>query len=303
MFNKSCVLSIQSGGRNQHLRLMYCKEKKQSNDSEDIEHMIQIDDVYYIKYHIDIDANPDQKENAEENDKKLESSSSSLPNILIFQIIPNVENKLVMYPNQYKPEDSTFNKKYIIVEFQSSDKLIRLLDLLKKIEEFKKLVEDGGLTVEERRHFISLLSTDGNSPAGRNTRSSARKSYLKSVKSDQVLLSFPFEATYDELDHAASGLAEANCKFSNGHDCAHLIKSSENFDGTQTFNNVWKHSHIIRGEDYNRLQPEEYLNDSLIDLWMTWYVTCEIFLCVHSSFRLLSVFFMEQDITQRRSII
>jgi hypothetical protein len=157
MFNKSCILSIHSGGRNQHLRLMYRKENKQ-----DIEHMIQIDDVNYINYHIDIDVNPDEK---------LESSNSCLPNILIFQIIPNVGNKLVMYPNQYKPDENKFNKKYTIVEFASSDKLMQLLDLLKKIEGFKKLLEDGGLTVEERRHFISLFSTGGNSHAGKKARS------------------------------------------------------------------------------------------------------------------------------------
>lgn len=46
-------------------------------------------------------------------------------------------------------------------------------------------------------------------------------------------------------------------------------KSKEDTDDDK-FVNVWKHSHIIRGEDYERLNPMEYLNDTLIDLWMTW---------------------------------
>ena len=31
-----------------------------------------------------------------------------------------------------------------------------------------------------------------------------------------------------------------------------------------------KHFLTIRVEDYNRLDPEEWLNDSLVDLWMQW---------------------------------
>ena len=33
-----------------------------------------------------------------------------------------------------------------------------------------------------------------------------------------------------------------------------------------------QHYVTIRVEDYERLEPREWLNDSLVDFWMQWYV-------------------------------
>lgn len=101
----------------------------------------------------------------------------------------------------------------------------------------------------------------------KKTRSSSRHSF-RNVEPDEVVLVFPFNATYEKLDQAADGLTEAN----------DMLVASENIDTEEiddntkhrTFQNVWKHDHTIRGEDYERLKPGKYLNDNLIDLWMTW---------------------------------
>ena len=88
---------------------------------------------------------------------------------------------------------------------------------------------------------------------------------------EEVVLSFPFNITNAELDSLAEDLNEANgilpCQ--NG-EMKKVATVSAAKKGDEVFVNVWKHSHIIRGEDYERLSPGEYLNDALIDLWMTW---------------------------------
>lgn len=156
------------------------------------------------------------------------------------------------------------------------------------------------IELEKKERENSLAS-----PRKRRRRGSKVKT---SSDSNDIMLVFPFGANEEKIDSAAENLIEAqlvldqamdnNC---NSVNIAHARRNSGNETQSPKFKTpiidsdaaeiktdnapieeattadeaktkARAHYLTIRQEDFDRLEPGEFLNDTLIDFWMQWYV-------------------------------
>ncbi len=221
---------------------------------------------------------PDMENGKTDSSRSQEELLGS--SILVLGVEKGADKQLDALSNAYVPDREyektamtkvSMSKGFILIEFHEEEDLRTLLSCMEKDSYLNELVATGFMTIDDKSAFLQSFISHDERPPPRKTRSSAHISYLRPVKEEEVVLNFPFDVTYAELDHLTEGLNEANgiLPFENGK----MKKVSDETaakTGEEKFVNVWKHSHIIRGEDYERLSPGEYLNDALIDLWMTW---------------------------------
>lgn len=85
----------------------------------------------------------------------------------------------------------------------------------------------------------------------------------------ETALVFPSSLLETELDFVSSNLIEPNGKL--GQNFSSMFT---NFANKEKASNGKQKNHIItiRGEDYDRLAPGEFLNDTLIDFWISWLI-------------------------------
>jgi Ulp1 family protease len=92
-----------------------------------------------------------------------------------------------------------------------------------------------------------------------------------SVKSNKVLLVYPFDGREDVIEEAARGLNEASIQIRNGSQIpVQRAANTETESGESQEKSVRAHYLTIRDEDRLRLINEEFLNDTLVDFWMQW---------------------------------
>ena len=194
-------------------------------------------------------------------------------NYLIMRIKPSEENGLVIYSNAYLSDEKVVAKegkaekrKYIVVEIPERKALSSFISKMSDNEHLGPLIHTNhSLNEEEIKPFIQSLL-----PQKRKTRSIARR---KQYKEDETMLVYPFFATDEELDSASDGLTEASNRLSSTADAIIIDKTSVLTcrDQISDTSAIYKtHMVTIRGEDYDRLVPCEFLNDTLIDFWMKW---------------------------------
>ena len=110
-----------------------------------------------------------------------------------------------------------------------------------------------------------------------------------------MLLVYPFAENTKVIDAAARGLTEANCAFLKADNLMSYDESESSSMEVESKPSVLSESEgatlaamvenppalaantnqrgdfvMIRVKDYDRLDPGEWLNDSLIDFWMQW---------------------------------
>ncbi len=291
VYTDSCQLKFQLSSCEPWIQLNFIKKSKKADRQE---HKIYMDkDIKELKYSISSESEKpyevetdkeeavhgDEENNDEcmrsegsdsddkqistsavyDESKKIRKDKIAIDNVLALVVERNSENGLNCLSNTYKPnQDKDISKKFIVIEFLNRDDLQFLLNRISNNQFLQTLIKSGNVSKDGRDEIIESFKIE-------DEKQRHKKSYLRRVKPDDVILHFPFDATYQELDEAASELTEAN---------GLLTICEEKSDNCQkqndTFDNVWKHNHILRGEDYVRLKPGEYLNDVLIDFWMTW---------------------------------
>ena len=125
------------------------------------------------------------------------------------------------------------------------------------------------------------------------TPKKSQSSFLAERKSDFILLVYPFAGDRNEIEAAAKGLNEASgitlsdsgstssdevdadtsvnpSKSAASGQASRLIDDSKKPDAAKGKMRQRAHYVTVRVEDYERLEPMEWLNDSLVDFWMQW---------------------------------
>lgn len=99
---------------------------------------------------------------------------------------------------------------------------------------------------------------------------------------DFILLVYPFAGDRIEIEAAADGLNEASGNNRFAFDNTRCPLNEESGQASETMDNCWKtdatrerlcqkgHKVTIMVKDCKRLEPTEWLNDSLVDFWMQW---------------------------------
>jgi hypothetical protein len=89
---------------------------------------------------------------------------------------------------------------------------------------------------------------------------------------NKLLLVFPFDVDEESLSEASRGLLEL------GGDLLGVVEDEPSVEDQLDEDDVTRrtkkpprtHHVTIRDEDYERLSPGQFLNDTLVDFWMRW---------------------------------
>eukprot|EP00586_Coscinodiscus_wailesii_P008142 CAMPEP_0172521924 /NCGR_PEP_ID=MMETSP1066-20121228/292848_1 /TAXON_ID=671091 /ORGANISM="Coscinodiscus wailesii, Strain CCMP2513" /LENGTH=710 /DNA_ID=CAMNT_0013304887 /DNA_START=982 /DNA_END=3114 /DNA_ORIENTATION=- len=221
---------------------------------------------------------------------------------IAMRVKPNEKNKLAKFLNsteQISPfslSHSTSSSEVLIVaELRSNEQFKQVRTKITHNNSLLRhfLVDTDGLKAEETNSFTAALKNAKkkenedriSSTKKMRTRSRTRALFYQDAKQDgdssRLLLVFPFTVDKELMEDAAKELNEPRGYFV-GQDEQNEKGVSEALDTSEETmancstsaesgaNKVRKHYLTIRGDDYNRLDPYEYLNDTLIDFWMQW---------------------------------
>uniref|UniRef100_A0A7S3V8R4 Ubiquitin-like protease family profile domain-containing protein n=1 Tax=Chaetoceros debilis TaxID=122233 RepID=A0A7S3V8R4_9STRA len=273
VFSDSCSLAYQPGGREPYIMLEY----KKSNGEVRVQHKFDTDVIREFKYYTPVE---EEDENVDLNGAKSKSNLC----YLVFRVDPTDENNLSQYSNAYLGKDKmeTINtdsdkkilkKRYLLIEIDDVQAYRNILEMVKDIELVHALLStcstgsSGQLNPRERDEHIIALSTEKKSK--RDSRATKKRhQYL----TEETILVYPFEAKPTELDSVAEKLIEASGRLKKT-DTTTMFEKRCNKIGREDVVAVpigKTHMVTVRGEDYERLEPYEFLNDSLIDFWMKW---------------------------------
>lgn len=106
--------------------------------------------------------------------------------------------------------------------------------------------------------LIKNSREESNKMTKRRCAPSKKDPFISGRKSDEILVVYPFEADREKMEDATKGLTELAWKDPT------VDSSSQNNPDAKS------HYVEIRVEDYEQLNTGQWLNDSLIDLWMQW---------------------------------
>ncbi|GFH58426.1 hypothetical protein CTEN210_14902 [Chaetoceros tenuissimus] len=187
---------------------------------------------------------------------------------LILRAKPSKENGLTTFTSNkhyYKsmpkttPTKSTqLAKRYIVIKSSSQTDFESLITLLKEnVTIGMYFVNDNNRLTHENlgEEIVSLLN--------------AKKPLKPICKENETALVFPSLLLETELDSVSSNLNEPNGKIGQNHESMFIRLAIK-----EKVPNGKQNNHIItiRGEDYDRLSPGEFLNDTLIDFWISWLI-------------------------------
>ena len=238
---------------------------------------------------------------------------------LAMRIKPNKENGLDALSNSYPQSNCSTRRgsamKYIVVEFRSDKELKVVLDAFRKVPSLAAYIDDSSsLKPEEVPQYAAALIEESKKEKKRREDSiSSPRTRRKSQGTrdaenrDEVLLVYPFGASEETIEKAAVGLHEASgasLRHPESDEETRMLVSERDEQGPQLCESDARmessgddapdgaanvgdgkskgrtHVLTVRGDDRARLSPGEFLNDTLIDFWMQWYVC--VFLCYDS---------------------
>ena len=211
-------------------------------------------------------------------------------------IKPTEQNFLRKFAKAYRRDHHKPKHRHLILEFRD-------LEVMKNFTEYckSKLQEAVRLKVIEKKECAkyaqSLLDN-----SKKETNEMRQSKFIAGRALDSTLLVYPFAGVPTEIGSAAEGLTEAagNIKFDEmckGEDTA-LASTGDGGSNNEGKAKQRAHMVTINVEDYTRLEPGEWLNDSLVDLWMQWCVLYRTHLFIFLR-RLIRWNFFPQDFSRR----
>ena len=306
VFSHQCKLQIQLGSNNPFLRVSYMRDDGATSKSKEAVHTILDGSIRELRYFL---AEQDEESDGEESVRPTGSSGGDGLSFLAMRIAPTKKNGLEKFSNAYlqncDEDDNDNDKRYVVVELRSDDEFVVALD-----EKLRRHPVFGGYFTEESRldrdqakKYTSALIEDdlkdkqkrASMPGKRKTRSSSRAAKAKSESDDnKIHLVYPFDAEEDFLDNACKDLTElggmlpvvedgrfhwtkpANSENSSSDSSSSVSASAsasgDNAEGTSATSKATARTHYltIRQDEMERLEPGEFLNDTLIDFFMRW---------------------------------
>jgi hypothetical protein len=281
VFYSECRIAAQASA----LELFFRKPPRGRNSSqgEQVEHCISLNKELLdgIKYYC-----------GEVNEDALDGEVEQL-SFLALLVEKTETNQLKKYSNWYKPIEAEEGNptRFVLVEFRSDNDLLQLVEHMSAIG-----IQVDALDAARANKCSKLLLDDSRMDRQRRLRSIGslvsriNDAFLTGRKQSDILVIYPFDETAALIETAADGLDEvrgvprdnASTDHSNGG--AALVPAAdsgqESTEDSKDKENIMvkgkgqNRSHFtIAVSDYERLGPEEFLNDTLIDFWMRWYVS------------------------------
>ena len=229
-----------------------------------------------------------QEENEGENidEMSLVDRETCDLNFVAMKVEPNGQNGLKKYFSSSRKEKSDECKFYVVLEFRSYKDVLDLLGIMRTSREYASFADKTArLSNFDASTYVKAFIEFDQSNAARESRTA----FIDGRGSDDVILVYPFEADQTELSRAAEGLLEAS-----GAPLTDAIGKERESDlldpmraspvsrrgglslpgpvDSPTPAKCRNRSHFltIRIRDYERLDPGEWLNDTLVDFWLRW---------------------------------
>jgi hypothetical protein len=232
----------------------------------------------------------DVEDGSTKSEKPSSSAQDDLFSFISMNIKPDESNNLSTFSSAYKPKSSDEYCKYIVLEFRSDTEMHTVLAMLRTEPEFAVDMRELTLKEEVLSYAGSLVT---HSKKLKKKSPKERSAFINGRNSEHIILVYPFGGDSKEIEAAvedlneASGMPADNSEDSCGdeqdkdslkHEQNELAKIENESSGEEkksehaTASTVRQRAHFvtIRVEDYERLDPGEWLNDSLVDLWMQW---------------------------------
>ena len=199
---------------------------------------------------------------------------------------------LDQFTASYKPDGPDNKCKYVVLEFRADNEMFDMVNTIEnsydsegigglesKLKPEKVMAYSESLVIDSKKERSSRLRT---------AHKKSQNSFLAGKKNDFILLVYPFAGDPKEIEAAAAGLNEARGNLSidgqtNNDDPGATSSEQPNVksvgsgdlllekpEATKVKSRQRAHYVTIRVEDYERLEPMEWLNDSLVDFWMQW---------------------------------
>ena len=184
------------------------------------------------------------------------------------------------------------NNKTIVLEFEEEQHMNDIVELV------ADNIKAEAIPPDDIEVNAAALIKDSKKPRSLRSKSKSHKKFdefLFGRKSDDILLVYPFDGDRNSLDAAAEGLMELGWKESleeredlvgkmadrKPEPCVlSTVAESTSSENALTTTQNGQRTHFIeiRVEDYERLDTGEWLNDSLVDMWMQWisrHISCK----------------------------
>jgi len=179
----------------------------------------------------------------------------------------------------------------IVVQALLKNDLIRFIDDMRSSSEdaWKVFFTDSKISLPGDAMNIAKSLLQQPSPAEANMlrqRTAEADACVRNKDDDYTLLVYPFAGKRERIEAAAADLEElsglpdpydddipfANQEGTSSDDDAAAAAAGNNGDQQLGKRRARSHFLTIRAGDFLRLDDGEYLNDTLIDFWMQWYV-------------------------------
>ncbi|KAL3937570.1 MAG: hypothetical protein SGBAC_007345 [Bacillariaceae sp.] len=282
VYNTGCALTFSP--RENKLTLEGCKSwrKTQSSNFETERAYFELnrDTLKLFKFY--------KKKESDDNEPLDNSADFSF---VAIQIMPlERSNNLGKFPNCYKPhnEGAPTKSRYITLQFRADGEFE---DFRTKMNDhLEGIYKTADIKKDETWKFAETLMEDSRRMATSLRAMEHQSTFIKGRGDEEVLLVYPFAGDPAEIEAAANGLQEPSGKLKTNR--GYISDNSESDDEEDTAKlqraptvagkaagsndeavakvKVRQHYVTLRVKDYERLQPEEWLNDSLVDFWMQW---------------------------------
>jgi Ulp1 family protease len=249
-------------------------------------HDIIFDEVQQLKFFV-----TDLEDSVEEGKVDDDEDESGQMSFLSLNVKKTEANGLKSYKNKYKPNDADgpFSaKKFIVVEFQSVKDFRHLLEEINKDPDWSSLLADAQIEKADTSLYAKSLLEDSKMDRRRrglaitSLQSKERTGFLQGKKEDDILLKYPFDGDKQLMERAAHGLTELNGLLSLEDETADgtnetqsiataaAAKGEDEDEEPNKKKSARTHNLTIKVGDFERLEPTEYLNDTLVDFWIRW---------------------------------
>jgi hypothetical protein len=209
----------------------------------------------------------------EENDAAVDSSNDNDEEVVYFVAFDinsdDCPAELQIFSSAYKPGSGKEGCEYIVVEFPTIDDVVGIHKLLRRDMSQKYRLD----WPEAKRYGKSLLAAIEKDR--KSLHRASRDKFLLGKADDEELLTYPFDADPEKIEKLAAPFKIAkDSPLAAGQIPGESEDSKQPAvpDSQDDCSGDMKKAHYvtIRVEDFERLAPGEWLNDTLVDFWMQW---------------------------------
>jgi hypothetical protein len=229
----------------------------------------------------------------ESEDSAGEEPSSSLdgpknyPDAFVaMRVTPDEKNGLQKFSNAYNQNKSPEHK-YLVLEFREDKDMKSLLEEMKNCPPVSPYIASSSSlkAIDVPKYAKALMNDTKKEKTSRMsvTPRATRNEFIRDKKYDDILLVYPFAGDKKMIEKAAKNLGEANAnsmleqesevdETATTHSVSPVPGTSDDSSDARQAIKTRNRAHYltVRVEDYERLDPGEWLNDTLIDFWMQW---------------------------------